>query len=217
MFAIVLARKPMKGTVVSAVLKHGTGALDIESSRIKINSDAEPDSGAMYYKARGLPMPANRTNYFRGEDSVVTSSPLPNGRWPANLILNHLPGCRRVGSVSVKSDGHYPASRPSGSQERGPSGHVGQRDLVEAKTSGESVSVWSCVDGCPAREINRQSGHTRSSGGVAIKRRSASDTQGYTNRKLGAESRPEGTVMSLYDDAGGASRFFKQTGGQDGP
>jgi site-specific DNA-methyltransferase (adenine-specific) len=55
-----------------------------------------------------------------------------------------------------------------------------------------------------ARLLDEQSGE-RKSGTGAVKRKSASGTQGNA---LGKESRPEGTPMLSYGDTGGASRFF---------
>lgn len=216
MRVITVARKPMEGTIADNVLKHGTGALNIEACRIRL-APSEPDSGAAYYANRGLPMPSNQQSYF-GETSgaVVTSTPLPNGRWPANFIVAHRPECVRVGHATVKSDGHYPRARPRGSADAGPSGHAGQEGLQESYTSGETVETWSCAPGCPARELDRQSGHARSSGfrgGTATKRASGSDAGGHEAVRFGAESRPSGTAMILHDDQGGASRFFLQVGG----
>lgn len=84
-----LFRKPLNGSVVENVLEYGTGAMNIDGCRIQPSTN-EPDSGAMYYKNRGLPMPANKQNYFRGKDGVVECDPIAGGRWPANVTLEHL-------------------------------------------------------------------------------------------------------------------------------
>jgi len=86
---IVLARKPFAGTVASNVLQHGTGALNIDGSRIGdevLGGGTMPDLrdvGAMSKEATGIdklsfgqnPRPAER----------VTQSTY-TGRWPANVI-----------------------------------------------------------------------------------------------------------------------------------
>lgn len=95
MIVVTVARKPLtEPTVAASAVAHGTGPINVDATRIA-TSGSEPDSGAMYYKNRGLAMPGNRTNYFGGEDGVVKSEPMSgkDGRWPANLILEHLPGC----------------------------------------------------------------------------------------------------------------------------
>lgn len=72
---IVVARKPLIGTVAANVLAHGTGALNIDGCRIE-----------------GQDVPAGRSRHggglmegssFQMPDSV---SSMPAGRWPANLI-----------------------------------------------------------------------------------------------------------------------------------
>lgn len=79
-----------------------------------------------------------------------------SSRWPTNLLLQHRSGCRCVGTTTVQSDGHFPASRPAGSQVSGPSGHKGQRGLVERYTRGEEVPVWDCASGCPIADFDVQ-------------------------------------------------------------
>jgi site-specific DNA-methyltransferase (adenine-specific) len=80
---IILARKPLQGTVAENVLKWGTGGLNVDGGRI--------ESGTEHM--RGTVGPAkNSTIYGAGagltpkEGFVATDSPL--GRWPANLILD---------------------------------------------------------------------------------------------------------------------------------
>lgn len=102
---IVVARKPLEGTVAANVLKHGTGALNIDGCRVAL---AEGE----VVKA-GLSDPANRAGVvgrdlgFTGNDaeafqqaqreSVERTNTL--GRWPANIILSHAPDCGEEGCV----------------------------------------------------------------------------------------------------------------------
>jgi DNA modification methylase len=80
---IILARKPVVGTVAANVQKHGTGALNIETCRLG-ESKRVPGS---------LPSRAN----VKGQDTCYgTYSPRENkdgqnpdiGRWPANVVLD---------------------------------------------------------------------------------------------------------------------------------
>jgi len=91
---IVLARKPLIGTVAENVLTHGTGALNIDASRIGTN-------GENFDNLRGRPITKLSTQRA-GEDHKeykerVLRSPgqqaalekLKNlGRWPANILLD---------------------------------------------------------------------------------------------------------------------------------
>ena len=74
---IVLARKPLIGTVAANVLQHGTGALNIDGCRV----GKDPN---YHYKRKG------GTSFGQGTgpsvDVPATSSAL--GRWPANIIID---------------------------------------------------------------------------------------------------------------------------------
>ena len=74
---IVLARKPLIGTVADNVLTHGTGALNIDASRI--GTDVIVSSGEGIAPGSG--------NYVGGKRRTgVPSSHI--GRWPANILLD---------------------------------------------------------------------------------------------------------------------------------
>jgi site-specific DNA-methyltransferase (adenine-specific) len=88
---IVVARKPLIGTVAANVLEHGTGALNIDGSRIgteKLGGGTMPDLrdvGRMSKEATGidkLSFGQNSTPATRLEQPKYT------GRWPANVILD---------------------------------------------------------------------------------------------------------------------------------
>lgn len=84
---IILARKPLQGTVAANVLEHGTGALNIDGCRIA--------------GLKGVPASlstAGPLGWRTGGDMERKSE--QNGRWPANVILGcacegegHEPGC----------------------------------------------------------------------------------------------------------------------------
>ena len=82
---IVLARKPFKGTVAANVLAHGTGALNIDATRI-----AAPDAPEVATVA-----PNAKSRYVGVMNGGTISAPEPRtnstsqaGRWPANLVLD---------------------------------------------------------------------------------------------------------------------------------
>jgi len=76
---IVLARKPLIGTVAANVLTHGTGALNIDASRIGT------DGGT--YKA-SKPDGASNGIYGNGINGDANKTSLNAGRWPANILLD---------------------------------------------------------------------------------------------------------------------------------
>jgi DNA modification methylase len=74
---IVLARKPLSGTVAGNVLAHGTGALNVDGCRIGTDEDrARPPRTANAIYGGG-----NGTNLTESESH-------PAGRWPANVCLD---------------------------------------------------------------------------------------------------------------------------------
>ena len=83
---VVLGRKPLAGTVIATVTQWGTGALNIDGTRIEM-SDADRDKiDAASWNAEGL----ERTTFSAfGDDG--TTKPMAahsGGRWPANVMLD---------------------------------------------------------------------------------------------------------------------------------
>ncbi|OAM77721.1 DNA-methyltransferase [Devosia elaeis] len=80
---IMLARKPLDGTVASNVLEHGTGALNIDGARIKAADSQLAEKYASVQNA------GSRQNSIFGADIRDRAGATPHelGRWPANVIL----------------------------------------------------------------------------------------------------------------------------------
>lgn len=82
---IVVARKPLAGTVAANLLAHGTGALNIDASRVGDGSDSQgtrPSTEAS----------ASRSYAASGAVNLA-ATPGPrgggeNGRWPSNVLLD---------------------------------------------------------------------------------------------------------------------------------
>lgn len=80
---ILLARKPIRGTVAGNVLEWGTGALNIDASRVGMSDE---DRG----RAR-VPMgewSSSGTTGATDKRSGQCFEPAPAGRWPANVLLD---------------------------------------------------------------------------------------------------------------------------------
>lgn len=79
---IVVARKPLVGTVAANVLAHGTGALNVDGCRTEYQGDAD------YARNAGFDRKATETTMW----GSVPGTPLPAtaraGRWPANVVLD---------------------------------------------------------------------------------------------------------------------------------
>jgi site-specific DNA-methyltransferase (adenine-specific) len=77
---IVVARKPLEGTVAENVLKHGTGAINVDGCRVEglAGSGVWGSSNAFCQEGRVFNASPDGTEY--------RSAQHPAGRWPANFI-----------------------------------------------------------------------------------------------------------------------------------
>lgn len=155
---IIVARKPLSGTVARNVLDHGTGALNVdgcrvgwatETERAEVNGRVAPNARWREQKGGGATEAMSRL----GERHVADVTHAA-GRWPTNLLIVHHPDCAET-----------------------------------------------CVPGCHAAELDRQSGQQRS--GVAVQRNGGGQRifgqgPGLTRPDVG------------FGDSGGASRFYPQ-------
>lgn len=80
---VVVARKPLVGTVAANVLTHGTGALNIDGCRV----GREEGDRTEYGRERHLPH-ANTTASLGTFNEVTPYEPHTAGRWPANVVLD---------------------------------------------------------------------------------------------------------------------------------
>jgi site-specific DNA-methyltransferase (adenine-specific) len=156
---ILVFRKPLEGTVVENVLKHGTGAMNIDGTRVSYRSEADktPSVGKGRPGEQNPGCGANLPGYKAewGEWEVNH-----RGRWPTNAVMTHAEGCKQI------------------------------------------AEAWQCVEVCPVKALDEQSGECRSAGDYPT---SYSNGGGYTHGDIG-----HGVQGPLYEDAGGASRFFPQ-------
>jgi DNA methylase len=79
---IILARKPLEGTVAANVLKHGAGALNIEACRVPTEDDLNDGAYSTERQESASPWAATGSLH----KSVGQAFAHPAGRWPANLI-----------------------------------------------------------------------------------------------------------------------------------
>jgi 16S rRNA G966 N2-methylase RsmD len=77
---IVMARKPVEGTIANNVLTYGTGGLNIDGSRIGYASDYDKKHQEDIRKGSGT--------FFGGNGEAKSEQVNMKGRWPANLIID---------------------------------------------------------------------------------------------------------------------------------
>ncbi len=96
---VVVARKPLQGSVASNVLRHGTGAINVRGSRVGLTvRDVQRSTGVV--KSRNESMAGPNT-----EREVVGQE---LGRWPANVLLDESQAAEldRQSGVSTSRVGH---------------------------------------------------------------------------------------------------------------
>ena len=91
---IVLARKPLSGTVAASVTEHGTGALNIDGCRV--NAGSRP--------LRISDRRSGNNTYGDGLQGSLAVGETSEGRWPPNVLLTHLPDCYQVAPGSDEDD-----------------------------------------------------------------------------------------------------------------
>jgi site-specific DNA-methyltransferase (adenine-specific) len=194
----ILVRKPLVGTVAANALAYGTGALNIDACRIDAggkNLGRNNKVGANGWKnSSGGPT----TGILRAERGEA-----PLGRWPANLTLQHSPGCRQVGTKRVTSSSlltsHALAESPNVAMPGKNYARQPRRDY--APDGLETVEAWSCVESCAVRLLDEQSGETGPSPSVRGQEPSHTGEHGI----YGTFGR---VPYAALGDSGGASRFF---------
>jgi hypothetical protein len=205
MRVIHVLRKPLsEGTVASNTLKHGVGGLNIDASRVGAEQVFTHSRGSN----RAFPKRPGETSVEesgRKERQDILDHTPRTGRWPANLILQHLDGCRRTGTRAVKG---YQINRFTDGAKHfgGAAGHAYEGTTME----GGVEAVWACASGCRVRALDEQSGISKSTGGRIGNKDGAYGELGRVGFTKKHEKGDPG-----FGDVGGASRFYKQVGGRD--
>ena len=244
MIVITVARKPLSVglSVARNALLHGTGGINIDGTRISLSSE---ERGPSVVRREAAMKSGKAGSYTSGmPDSVahpmgkiganpdsakalgffVQDRPGEHlGRWPANLILQHLPRCRCLGQAKVKGNrtdtrpigdgGREDRSqwrfRPTDATKRGYSDDSGQ----------ETINSWDCTEGCPVAALDQQSGERPSTMAGRLPTNAIIDNPGkcqshmFDNFHSGNSRSGIGAgAGKVYADTGGASRFFKVFG-----
>ena len=203
MRTIHVLRKPCsEGTVAANVLRHGTGAINVDGCRVSTSDVVQTHSRSPEASAK-----VNRPVY--GEYGSLETHQTPGqalGRWPANVILQHLDGCRCMGTAKVGlGEGFREAHTLGTSRHDGAESYrlkIGVQSAPRGR-EGETTVNWICVPGCPVAALDRQSGRRAVSGAARVGKK---DTVYHGNGSTYLQEKGAGV---LHDDFGGASRFFQ--------
>ena len=208
MKVVTLARKPLGGSTKDTALRWGTGALNIDTCRIGTTDSL--NGGAYSGDSRTREDPTHGT-FMGALNKGLGEFIQPDGRWPPNVILEHLPLCQCSGTRTVSGHKGYP-NGPGGKSmhyscdKRGaevrPEAWAGYADAE----GNETVDDWICAPGCPVAALNEQSGITTSG---AMRK----EVPPYSGESSTSLPRGRSGPSNQHGGSGGASRFFKQIGG----
>lgn len=163
MKVIHVLRKPLsEPTVVANVLTHGCGGLNIDAARVRWASSVDAASTSAtsisFAKSRAAGRIIQSASMGRdSRDGSESYTPDGSGRWPANLVLQHLDGCVQTG---VRED-----SLKRAAPEYNPAVQQGKRASLngigcsrgDAWYSTEvNTPVYECKDGCPVAALDAQ-------------------------------------------------------------
>jgi site-specific DNA-methyltransferase (adenine-specific) len=131
---IVLARKPLVGTVAENVQRYGPGALNIDACRVPCEAGDKPTFPAGEY--------TTETTVGAIRPTLRQADVCPTGRWPANTLHDGSPEV--VAMFPETGPGHTPQSRPAGGIAC--DGHKGQQGLQERGfDSGSAARFFYCA------------------------------------------------------------------------
>jgi len=139
---IILARKPLEGTVAANVLKHGTAALNIDACR---RESTDEQLAEKYASVKNAPP---RENAVYGKDDRPRSDgriePHANGRWPANVIHD---GSEEVVEMFPSADGGEKREASTPTAHDGPAkfGYSPERHQFSVGDSGSAARFFYCA------------------------------------------------------------------------
>jgi len=181
---VVVARKPLSEKNVAAnVMRWGTGALNIDASRIGSSGGTSRNGQSTHLSPSGA--------FTTGHDIAQINA----GRWPANIIFGHNDDCEQIGVVEETVVINHLEKWSGFGQEQKPD--------YESSSSKVTSPAWRCTPGCSVAELDEQSGTSKS--GTAIKRNLP---QTGASQNIGFKAPTQRGEDVGYGDSGGASRFF---------
>ena len=149
---ITIARKPLIKNVCENITSHNIGGINIEDCRVGNEDTRSPTS---------LSALGQNSGWNNHENRVVMAGS-KNGRWPANLILQHTSACVLVGTKKVKVPKHRNPSTAKSLFCHTNHEKLVRPDRAFSDFSGEdgceTVEDWRCLIGCPKTLLDNQSG-----------------------------------------------------------
>ena len=210
---IILARKPLDGTVANNVLAHGVGGLNIDACRVPGKPRTTHKDGNHRTKSRG--------DTYKEGFGTHGAEPAPAGRFPANVLLDEhaakemdkqsgiVPSGGRTSARNAPKFSNGVYGQWSGAEEKtyAPDTGGASRYFPVFKSEEETPETKGhfpanvLLDKHAAAEMDEQSGVLKSGGfsGTVQKARDSQPSKGAERERVREDREP---------DSGGASRFF---------
>jgi DNA modification methylase len=199
---VLCFRKPVEeSSIAEQVVTTGTGGLNIDGTRIKHANAADLEAHKAMVAALKAKGGKLGNSWKNSSDLSGANDVKEGGRWPANVVMVHAAGCEKVGTKKVPApviNRFDDGMKPFGGGARHPFTSTQTGDTE----GNEEVAVFECVEGCPVKAMDEQSGRVDGRGPY-VQPRATSDAAGASWSK--GEHLP-----FHYGDSGGASRFFGQ-------
>lgn len=144
---IVMGRKPFKGSLTTNEATHGTGALNIEASRIRLQDDE--DAGKPTARSGGVRGWAD--SFVGGKAKGAEPTDMSKGRWPANVILDESTAAELDQQSGVLTSGGGDRGQ-TGNFGTGESIACGRRKKYERKPDSGGASRFFYVAKAPKKE-----------------------------------------------------------------
>lgn len=198
---ILIARKPLEGTITENVLKWGTGAMNIEACRV--GTDSITSHGGRTNQLPGDARTGRQAGMFSARSPALEPS-IHTGRWPPDVVLTHSLSCVPTGTKIVRNQGGNLTGDEPSSLDRSDLfngfGARGEWTRYGGENGREVVENWACAPDCPVGILDRQSGVSRQTARI-LHDRTEPRGEGDFGFRGGNRAIP-------YEDQGGASRFF---------
>lgn len=195
---ITLARKPLGGTVAANVLRHGTGALNIDACRIEHGADVDTTREQRQSVGSAMMSGLEGGDYGAGHVQPLYAD---GGRWPANVVLDEEAAAMLDAQTGERVSGQH---RPD--ENRMAAGGNGSTHGAMAGVPGASYADR----GGASRFFYtaKAASSERNDGLHDIAMRSAADKTGRAPGSAGLEGDPDnkGQTANPFANGGGAAR-----------
>lgn len=131
---IVVARKPLAGTVAANVRTHGTGALNIDGCRVAMSDE---DRAVVDTRSGGSDKPYDVYGAGLGTKPGERFTSAPAGRWPANVVLDESQAAALDEQSGSLTSGLFKPEHADNGKDAGTYGAMGGRER-EAATYGDT-------------------------------------------------------------------------------